>query len=108
MIRKIAMFAVAFAMVFSAQQVFAGEGCCGTEKKNVVKEDAAKDTELTSQKPGSVKECKELIAQKEAELENEADEAKKELIQKEINELKEMLKNMEMFDKSNKEENKQE
>ena len=51
--------------------------------------------------PKTIKECEKMIAEKTAEMEK-AEEGKKGGIQKEIDQLKEVLKNMREFKKSNK------
>ena len=99
-----------------AGTVYAGEKCCGAGKEAKDKESCAvkkagkdaccKDKEEANEQaeaPKTIKGCEKMIADKTAELEK-AEEGKKGEIQKEIDQLKEVLKDMKEFKKSNKEE----
>ncbi len=90
--------AIAFIVSMSGS-VFAVEKA--KEEAGDKKPDYVAPAQETNQKPASMEECKKMIKEKEALLAVEKDAAKKMLLEKDIANLKEVLKNMKEFEKSN-------
>ena len=104
--KTISIMAVLVAFV-AGVSVYAVEKKSGTTKdakdKSYVTKDMDKEEAAEQAKsPKTIEECEKMIADKTAEL-KKADKGKKGEIQKEIDQLKEVLKNLKEFKKSNKE-----
>ena len=73
------------------------------KKASVTKDTDKEEVAEQAEAPKTIEACEKMIAEKTAEL-KKADKGKKGEIQKEIDQLKEVLKNLKEFKKSNKEE----